>query len=33
MHRNPYINAGKQLSIPRGICKIPGYVSCSHEHK
>ena len=32
MLRNPNINVGKQLSIPRGIKSIPGYVQCPHTH-
>jgi hypothetical protein len=30
--RNSNINVGKQLSIPRGIRSIPGYVQCPHTH-
>ena len=33
MHSNPYINVGKQISIPRGIYSIPGYVRCPHKHR
>ena len=32
MRRNPYINVGKQVSVPRGIYSVPGYVACGHEH-
>ena len=32
MLSNPYINVGKQVSIPRGIDSIPGYTKCPHEH-
>ena len=30
---NPYINVGKQVSIPNGIGSIPGYVTCGHVHE
>ena len=33
MRNNPYINVGRQISIPRGVYSIPGYVRCSHEHQ
>ena len=26
------INVGKQVSIPRGLKSLPGYVSCGHTH-
>ncbi len=32
MHSNPHINVGKQVSIPGGISRIPGYVKCGHIH-
>ena len=32
MRSNPYINVGKQVSIPRGIYSVPGYVRCQHVH-
>ena len=32
MQNNPYINVGKQISIPKGIYSIPGYTKCQHEH-
>ena len=32
MRSNPYINVGKQVSIPNGIDSIPGYTKCQHEH-
>ena len=32
MLSNPYINVGKQVSIPRGIDSIPGYTKCPHDH-
>ena len=32
MRSNPYINVGKQVSIPNGIGSIPGYTKCQHEH-
>ena len=32
MRSNPYINVGKQVSIPKGVHSIPGYVKCGHNH-
>ena len=32
MQNSPHINVGKQVSIPRGIYSIPGYVRCQHTH-
>ena len=33
MRSNPYINVGKQVSVPGGISSVPGYVSCGHIHE
>ena len=32
MQNNPQINVGKQVSIPRGISSVLGYVRCQHTH-
>ena len=32
MRDNPYINVGKQISIPAGVYSVPGYIKCPHEH-
>ena len=32
MRSNPYINVGKQVSIPKGVHSIPSYVKCEHNH-
>ena len=32
MRNNPYINVGKQISIPGGVYSVPGYTKCPHEH-
>ena len=32
MRSNPYINVGKQISIPKGLNSIPGYIKCAHVH-
>ncbi len=32
MRSNPDINVGKQVSVPRGISKVPGYHACGHTH-
>ena len=32
MRNNPYINVGKQVSIPRGVHSVPRYVECQHTH-
>ena len=33
MKDNPYINVGKQISIPGGIKSVPGYHPCLHSHE
>ena len=33
MRNNPYINVGKQVSVPGGIRSVPGYVNCGHSHE
>ena len=32
MRNNPYINVGKQVSIPKGVHSVPGYIKCGHNH-
>ena len=33
MRINPYINVGRQVSVPGGIRSVPGYVNCRHSHE
>ena len=32
LNNNSNINVGKQVSIPGGISRVPGYVKCNHVH-
>ena len=32
MRSSPYINVGKQVSIPSGISSLRDYVECKHQH-
>ena len=33
MRASPYINVGKQVSVPGGISSVPGYHTCGHKHR